>query len=153
VQEKVVAVKAEAGPVTVVLRDARLQHRDLKYGVETLASPDTPAWQRVTLREDNGATLREVVGLLAKQFGEAKVDETMAAFTKGQPQERAKHPLVVLVAAASRRALRMFDEIVGRPSHLSERATADSAKCLGLAACKQVTVIVKPTEVMLATDD
>jgi hypothetical protein len=36
-QEKIVAVKAEAGPVTIVLRDARMRQRDLKYGVETLA--------------------------------------------------------------------------------------------------------------------
>jgi hypothetical protein len=113
-QEKVVAVKADAGPVTVVLRDARLRYRDLKYGVETLASPDTPPWQRVALRADNGVTLREVIGLLAKEFGEARVDETMAAFAKGQPREHPNRPVVVLVAAAFRRAVRMFDEIAGR---------------------------------------
>jgi hypothetical protein len=83
-QLRVVAVKAEAGPVTVVLRDARAQRHDLKYGVETLASADMPAWQRVTLRASNATTLREVIGLLAIQFGEAQVDETMAAFAKGQ---------------------------------------------------------------------
>ncbi len=82
-QKKIVAVDAEAGPVTVVLRDAHQQHHDLKYGVETLAAPGVPGWQRVTLRADDPATLREVIGLLAKQFGEAKVDETMAAFAKG----------------------------------------------------------------------
>ncbi len=83
-QKKIVAVEAEAGPVTVVLRDARGQHRDLKYGVETLASPGTLGWQRVTLRAEDSATLRDVIGLLTQQFGEARVDETMAAFTKGQ---------------------------------------------------------------------
>ncbi len=99
-QEKIVAVKAEAGPVTVALRDARMQRRDLKYGVETLASPDTPAWQRVTLRADNAATLREVIGLLAKQFGEAKVDETVAAFAKEtKPDERPHRPSSRFVAA------------------------------------------------------
>jgi len=83
-QKKIVAVDAEAGPVTVVLRDAHQQHHDLKYGVETLASPGAPGWQRVTLRADDPETLRDVIGLLAKQFGEAKVDETMTAFAKGQ---------------------------------------------------------------------
>jgi len=83
-QEKIVAVRVEAGPVTVALRDARLRHRDLKYGVETLASPGTLGWQRVTLRAEDTATLREVIGLLTQQFGEARVDETMAAFAKGQ---------------------------------------------------------------------
>ena len=101
-QERIVAVKAEAGPVTVVLRDARVQHRDLKYGVETLASPDTPPWQRVTLRADNGATLREVIGLIAKQFGEAKVDETMAAFAKEtSSDERSHHHSSRFVAAVT----------------------------------------------------
>jgi hypothetical protein len=99
-QEKIVAVKAEAGPVTVALRDARVQHRDLKYGVETLASPVTPPWQRVTLRAGNGATLREVIGLLAKQFGEANVDETMAAFAEEtKPDEGPHHPSSRFVAA------------------------------------------------------
>jgi hypothetical protein len=99
-QEKIVAVKAEAGPVTVALRDARVQHRDLKYGVETLVSPDTPAWQRVTLRADNATTLREVIGRLAKQFGEANVDETMAASAKEtKPDERPNHPSSRFVAA------------------------------------------------------
>ena len=83
-QLRVVAVKAEAGPVTVALRDARQQHPDLKYGVETSASTDTPAWQRVTLRAYNSATLREVIGNLVTQFGDAMVDETMAAFAKDQ---------------------------------------------------------------------
>lgn len=82
-QKKIVAVDAEAGPVTVVLRDAHQKHHDLKYGVETLASPGVPGWQRVTLRAEDPATLREVIGLLAKQFGDAKVDETLAAFAKG----------------------------------------------------------------------
>lgn len=80
--QAIVAVKAEAGPVTVALGAARVRHRDLKYGVQTLASPDTAAWQRVTLRAENAATLHEVIGLLAKRFGEAKVDETMGAFAK-----------------------------------------------------------------------
>jgi hypothetical protein len=83
-QKKIVAVHAEAGPVTVALRDAREQHRDLKYGVETFASPDNLGWQRVTLRAEDPATLREVIGLLAQRFGEAKVDETMAAFANDQ---------------------------------------------------------------------
>lgn len=99
-QEKIVAVKADAGPVTVALRDARMQHRDLKYGVQTLDSPDTPAWQRVTLRADNVATLREVVGLLVKQFGDAEVDETMGAFGKeSKPDVRPHHPSSRFAAA------------------------------------------------------
>lgn len=83
-QKKIVAVDAEAGPVTVVLRDAHQVHHDLKYGVETLAAPGLPGWQRVTLRADDPATLRDVIGLLAKQFGDARVDETMTAFSRGQ---------------------------------------------------------------------
>ena len=83
-QKKIVAVDAEAGPVTVALRDAHLQNHDLKYGVETLAQPGVPGWQRVTLRAEDPATLREVIGILVQRFGEAKVDETMAAFAKGQ---------------------------------------------------------------------
>jgi len=79
-----VAVAATAGPVTVALRDASEQHRDLKYGVETLAAPGTLGWQRVTLRAEDSATLREVIGLLVQRFGETNVDETMAAFGKGQ---------------------------------------------------------------------
>ncbi len=82
-QKKIVAVDAEAGPVTIALRDAHQQHHDLKYGVETLASPGVPGWQRVTLRADALETLREVIDLLAQRFGDAKVDETMAAFAKG----------------------------------------------------------------------
>ena len=83
-QKKIVAVAAEAGPVTIALRDASEQHRDLKYGVEMLAAPGTHGWQRVTLRAEDSATLREVIGLLAQRFGEANVDESMAAFGKGQ---------------------------------------------------------------------
>jgi hypothetical protein len=83
-QKRILAVDAEAGPVTVALRDAREQHHDLKYGVETLAFPGSAGWQRVTLRADEPATLRDVIGLLARRFGEARVDETMAVFAKGQ---------------------------------------------------------------------
>ena len=104
-QEKIVAVKAEAGPVTVTLRDARVQHRDLKYGVETLASADTPAWQRVTLRADNAATLREVIGQLAKQFGEARLDETVAAFaqeTTSDERHRSSHFVAAVILAFMR---------------------------------------------------
>lgn len=108
-QERIVAVKAEAGPVTVALRDARMQYRDLKYGVETLDSPHTPAWQRVTLRADNGATLREVIGLLAKQFGDAKVDETMSALVKEtKPDERPRHPSSRFVAAVVLAVMRLW---------------------------------------------
>jgi hypothetical protein len=98
-QERIVAVKAEAGPVTVALGGARAQHRDLKYGVQTLAGPDTPAWQRVTLRADNAATLREVIGLLATTFGETQVDEAMAAWAKEtNPDERPYRPSSRFVA-------------------------------------------------------
>jgi len=108
-QEKIVAVRVEAGPVTVALRDARLRHRDLKYGVETLVSPDSPPWQRVTLRADNGETLREVVGLLAEEFGEAKVDETMAAFAKEtKPDERPRHPSSRFAAAVMLAFMRLW---------------------------------------------
>lgn len=108
-QQRIIAVEAQAGPVTVALRDARMQHRDLRYGVETLVSPDTPAWRRVTLRAENGATLRELVGLLAKQFGEARVDETMAAFAQEpKPDERPHHPSSPFVAAVILAVMRLW---------------------------------------------
>jgi hypothetical protein len=108
-QEIIVAVKAEAGPVTVALRDARLRHRDVKYGVETLASLDTPAWQRVTLRADNAATLRAVVELLARQFGEAQVDETLVAFAKAtKPDDHAPRTSPRFVAAVILAFMRLW---------------------------------------------
>ncbi len=83
-QKKIVAVEAEAGPVTVVLRDARetAPRLEVRRGDVGLARHAGLAARYAARRGPCDAARGDWP--TRQQFGEAKVDETMAAFAKGQ---------------------------------------------------------------------